>query len=207
MKRVAVLIAVLLCAMPAFAQTAEEIISRMEEVMGNHEKDGIVMTIDIKIPILGTTSSRSYILGDKMRVEMTMMGTTAVNWTDGVTDWTYDSKKNEIEIENATPEDGSSNDNEAEMFKGITEGYDVSIKKETADAWHILCKKSKTNKEKDDPDKMDLVVAKETYYPVSLSAKISGVRVTLRDISYGVTEKQVTFNPADYPDAKIIDKR
>ena len=142
-----------------------------------------------------------------MRVEVTMMGETAVNWTDGVTDWTYDSKKNEIEIENATPEDGSSNDNEAEMFKGITEGYDVSIKKETADAWHILCKKSKTNKEKDDPDKMDLVVAKETYYPVSLSAKISGVRVTLRDISYGVTEKQVTFNPADYPDAKIIDKR
>ena len=58
MKRVAVLIAVLLCAMPAFAQTAEEIISRMEEVMGNHEKDGIVMTIDIKITILGTTSSR-----------------------------------------------------------------------------------------------------------------------------------------------------
>ena len=31
--------------------------------------------------------------------------------------------------------------------------------------------------------------------------------MTLHDISFGVTEKQVTFNPKDYPTAKIVDKR
>ena len=54
---------------------------------------------------------------------------------------------------------------------------------------------------------MNLVVAKGTFYPVSLSAKMSGITMTMRDLSYGVTEAQVTFNPADYPDATIEDKR
>ena len=45
------------------------------------------------------------------------------------------------------------------------------------------------------------------YYPVSLSAKISGITMTMRDISFGVTEKQVTFNAADFPGIAIVDKR
>jgi outer membrane lipoprotein-sorting protein len=93
------------------------------------------------------------------------------------------------------------------MFSGITDGYDVTLKKETADAWYFLCKKSKTNTDKDDPKSIDLVVAKGTYYPVSLKAKLSGVTMTLRDVSFGVTEQQVTFNPKDYPTATIVDKR
>ena len=93
------------------------------------------------------------------------------------------------------------------MFNDITDGYEVSIKKETADAWHILCKKTKSNPDKDAPKTMELVVRKETYYPVSLNAKLSGLTMTMRDIAFGVTEKQVTFDPKDYPDAKIVDKR
>ena len=54
---------------------------------------------------------------------------------------------------------------------------------------------------------IDLAIAKNTYYPVSLKATVSGVTMTLRDIAFGVTEKQVTFNPKDYPTAKIVDKR
>jgi hypothetical protein len=33
------------------------------------------------------------------------------------------------------------------------------------------------------------------------------VTLTLRNISFGVTEKQVNFNAADFPDVKITDKR
>jgi hypothetical protein len=43
--------------------------------------------------------------------------------------------------------------------------------------------------------------------PVSLKAKVSGIEITMRNISYGVTEKQVTFNANDYPGVTIEDKR
>ena len=54
---------------------------------------------------------------------------------------------------------------------------------------------------------MDLVVAKGTYYPISLSTKQSGITVTMRDVTFGVSDKQVTFNIADYPGVKVKDER
>ena len=93
------------------------------------------------------------------------------------------------------------------MFKGVADGYDVSIKKETAEAWYIQCKKSKTNTNKEDPKNMEIVVAKGTYHPVSLSTKISGVSMTMKDLAFNVTEDQVTFDPKKYASAKVVDKR
>ena len=54
---------------------------------------------------------------------------------------------------------------------------------------------------------MELVIAKDTYYPMSLSAKVDLVTVTMRNLKFNVTEEEVTFNKADYPGATIIDKR
>lgn len=201
------MLAALLVSVLAFAQTPDEIVSRMEEAMEQHEKEGIVMTMDIKIPILGTMSTKTYMLGDKYKSEGGMMGVKIVTWSDGQTNWSYDNKKNEITIEDTATAKADENKGDTEMFTGVAEGYDVSIKKETDTAWHLLCKKSKDNKEKDDPKTMDLVVAKGTYYPVSIAAKISGVSVKIYDVAFGVAEKQVTFNKADYPTAKIVDKR
>jgi hypothetical protein len=93
------------------------------------------------------------------------------------------------------------------MFKDVTEGYDVRIDKETATEWHIRCKRSKSNPDKDAPKRMDLVVAKGTYWPVSLTTSVTAASVTMRYISFGVTESQVTFNEKDYPGVKIVDKR
>ena len=187
------------------AQTPQEIISRMDAEMDKHDKEGLIMTVDAKVPILGTMTTKTYTLGDKARVEANMMGMDVITWTDGKTAWTYNSKKNEVEIskQKGSPE----SEGDAEMFNGITDGYDVTITKETAKAWELLCKKSKSNKDKDAPKKMELVVAKGTYMPVSLKTKISGIGITMRNISFGVTEKQVTFNANDYPGATIVDKR
>lgn len=212
MKRLIGLLASLIVAVAAFAQTPEEIISRMEAAMDAHENDGIIMTMDIKMPIIGTLSTTSYILGDKFRAEGSMKGKKVIYWNDGTTKWTYDGEKNEITVESVTAESKekdkqSSGADDMAMFTGVTEGYDVSIKSETASVWNLLCRKSKTNADKDDPKTMNLVVAKGTYYPVSISAKMKGVTVTIRDVSYGVSEKDVTFNKADYPTARIIDKR
>ena len=187
------------------AQTPKEILSRMDAEMDKHEKEGIIMTVDAKVPILGTMTTKTYTLGDKTRMEANMMGVEIITWTDGETAWSYNSKKNEVEI--TKQKESSESEGDAEMFNGITDGYDVTISKETAKTWELLCKKSKSNKDKDAPKKMELVVAKGTYMPVSLKTKVSGIGITMRNISFGVTEKQVTFNADDYPGATIVDKR
>lgn len=195
-------------AFAAMAQSPQEILDRMEEEMDKHdEKDGVKMTVDVKVPILGTMTTKVYSLGDKMRMEVKTMGVTMITWSDGVTEWTYTDKTNEVEIEKVKEGSGSGSEGDMEMFENITDGYDVSIKKETAAAWHIQCKKSKSNTDKDAPKSMEIVVEKTTYHPLSLTASISGAKMTMHDISFGITEEQVTFNIDDYPGAKITDKR
>jgi outer membrane lipoprotein-sorting protein len=172
MKKLFSLVAFIVFAAVAVAQTPQEIISRMEAELDKHEKNGVVTDIDIKVPILGTMTSKTYSLGDKARLEAETYGVTIVTWTDNKTSWTYNSKKNEVEIKNF---DGNESEPEGdiEMFSGITDDYDVTIGNETNSEWHLLCKKSKSNK--DAPKKMDLVIAKKTYMPVSLRTKVSGV--------------------------------
>jgi outer membrane lipoprotein-sorting protein len=208
MKKLFSIIAFIAMAAVAIAQTPEEIISRMEAEMAKHdEKEGLAMTLEMKIPILGTFSSRNYTLGDKYRIEVSKDGKQTITWSDGQTDWNYDSEKNQVEIKKHEVKEKTETEGDAKMFNGITDGYDVKLDKETSDTWQFLCKRSKSNPDKDAPKKMTLVVAKGTYMPVSLSASVSLMTITMRDLSYGVTEEQVTFNPRNYPNATIVDKR
>lgn len=208
MKKLIAIISFIALATAAMAQTAEEIVSRMEAEMSKHnESEGFAMTMDIKIILIGTMSSRSYVLGDKMRIEANRDGKDFVTWSDGKTEWSYDSEKNEIEITNAKPKEKTNTDGDTKLFKDITVGYDIKIDKETATEWHIRCKRSRSNPDKDAPKRMDLVVAKETYWPVSLSTSVTAASVTMRDISFGVTEEQVSFDPKEFPQATIVDNR
>ena len=202
MKRLFSIIAFIAMAAVAVAQTPEEIISRMEAEMAKHdEKEGLAMTLEMKIPILGTFSSRNYTLGDKYRIEVSEDGKQTITWSDGQTDWNYDSEKNQVEIKKHEVKEKTETEGDAKMFNG------VKLDKETSDTWQLLCKRSRSNPDKDAPKKMTLVVAKGTYMPVSLSASVSLMTITMRDLSYGVTEEQVTFNPKNYPNATIVDKR
>ena len=54
MKRFFTTLAALVMTISAFAQSAEDIVANMTKVMDEHKNDGLVMTMDIKIPILGT---------------------------------------------------------------------------------------------------------------------------------------------------------
>ena len=207
MRRFLALLAACALAMAAFAQTPEEIIDKMEETMDRLEVDGLVMAMDIKIPILGTMSSKAWNKGEKTRLEGEIKGVKIITWIDGDTEWEYNSKENKVRIKHHDAGKESQEESNAKLFDAITEGYDVFLDKETATAWYIRCKKNRNNKEKDDPKTMDLVVAKDTYYPVSLSAKVSGITVKMYDLGFDVSEKQVTFNPADYPGVTIIDER
>lgn len=208
MKRFFALLTALTLVVAAYAQTAEEIVARMDAAMEQvSAENGFRMTMDIKIPILGTMSSDAWSLGDKMRLEAQMMGKKLVTWQDGQTEWTYDAGENTITIENQDNTKKSDEKENMKMFQSATEGYDVSIAKETSTAWTIKCKKNRFNTNKDDPKNMEIVIAKDTYYPMSLSAKVDLVTVTMRNLKFNVTEEDVTFNKADYPGATIIDKR
>ena len=208
MKKLCCILIAAALATLCWGQTAQEIVARMDEAMAEVNSDNVAFTMDMKLPIIGKVSSRATTWGGKTRLEIEKEGKRTITWIDGDTEWTYDSGKNEVEIKpHETVAGSSESSGDMSMFTGITEGYNVSIKKQTPDAWYIRCRKSKSNQDKDDPKTMDLVVAKGTYMPLSLSAKISLVKITLRDVDYNITEEMVTFNPADYPTATIVDKR
>ena len=197
----------LLAASALMAQTTEEILAKMNQECARFDTEGFFVVMDMKLPILGTYSTQMYSLGDKFKGVVDVKGDISFMWSDGLTDWDYDVTKNELTISNAKPSEDTEAEGNVKVLKNITEGYDVKLKKDTADAWYFVCNKSKTNTVKDDPKKMDLVVSKTTYLPISTSVKEKGVTVTMRDFAIGVTEEQVTFDPAKYANAKIIDKR
>ena len=207
MKRTLLLLAGLLLAAAAFAQTPEEILNKMEKALEPADSEGLRMVVDMKIPIIGTTPTVILMRGEKSRMETKLLGHRLLMWSDGQTSWEYDSKSNEVTIERETSSGPSEAEENAEMFEGIGEDYDVTLKKETADAWHLRCKKRKDNADEDAPKTMDLVVAKATFLPVSLKATVSGVTVTIHDLRLGVSEKDVTFRLEDFPGAKVVDKR
>ena len=204
------LVLALVLPIAAAAQTPKDIINDMEQALKKGETEGLSMSMDIKVPVLGTTTSTVYMLGEKVRTEMTVFKQKMVIFSDGKTEYTYDSSNNKITITNVetNPEQTQS---EAEenlgLFDDITDGYDVVLDKETADAWHLACKKQKSNPDKDAPKRMDLVVSKIDNLPVSLSTTLSGVKVTMKDIKLGVREEDVSFDINDYPGVTIEDKR
>jgi len=209
MKYVFVAIAAMLLGVAGLlAQTPEEIVNKMSEQMDRGDTEGLVLDFNMKIPVMGTVTSHNKILGKKMRMEMKSKDKVSIIWTDETTKRTYDKQTNELTIEAYTPSAGKTSESgNMETFEGIAEGYDLELQKETADAWYILCKKSKSNKDKDDPKKMELAVAKATYLPIYLKAKVSVINISFENVSLGVKEKDVAFNPDECPNAQIVDKR
>ena len=199
MKKILSLFAALALAAIALAQTPEEIVTRMDAEIDKYENDGFSMLNIVKVPVIGTIQSKAYTLGDKMRMDSEVKGVKVIVWMDNENEWTYNSKNNEVEIKKADPKKREAED-DMEMFDGLTEGYDVTIASETDKAWELLCKKNKANKDKDAPKKI-------TYLPISLTTKMSGLTITMQDIHFGVTDKQVTFNADDFPGITIVDKR
>ena len=208
MKRIFICIAALLASVAiSFAQTPEEIIERMDSEMKKADEMGLAITMDLTIPIIGKTSAAMRVRGDKSRTEMSIKDVKETLWMDKTTMWTYSSTSNEVVIESRKNDSKNSQEENIEMFSGITEGYDVKLEKETADTWQFRCDKSKSNTNKDDPKKMTLIVSKKDYMPISRSTKVKGITVTMRDAKLGVSESEVTFNASSLPGVTITDKR
>lgn len=193
----------LMSVMTLHAQTTDEIISRMESEFEKHQPEGVVMTMVIKIALVGDIPVNIKTLGDKYL--STALDGSIVSWGDGTTTWTYDKQKNELTIDNASAKSDAGD--KIGMLDNLTAGYKVKLVKETSQAWYFKCKKLSSNKNKEDIKKMELVVDKETYYPVSMETSGLLASITIKDVSFGVTEDEVIYDPALYSGAKIIDKR
>ena len=208
MKRFFTLLLTALLASTALsAQTPEEILARMDRETDRFDAEGFSMVMEIRLPILGTFATTVYTRGDKYKMVTTVKDETVINWSDGVTDWQYEPSKNEVTIEPRKAGTTSDAESNKKMIDSVTQGYDVRLKGQTDEVWQFRCTKSRDNTDKDDPKNMDLVVSKSTYLPVSIKASMHGVTVTLRDFGVGIDEKDITFDPAQYPGAKITDKR
>jgi len=204
---VVALVALLLGSVGLAAQTPEEIVNKMSAQMDRGDAEGLVLDFNMKIPVVGTVTSHNKVLGKRMRMEVTAKDKKSIIWTDETTRRTYDKQTNILTIEANTPAADKQENGNMETFKGITDGYDLELQKETADAWFILCKKAKTNRDKDDPKRMELCIAKTSFLPIYLKTKLSMFNISFEHVAIGVTEKEVGFDPAECPGAKIVDKR
>ena len=211
MKRIVLLLTVLLWGLSVAAQTPHEILEKMSRAMDHDKSVGMAMTMDMKIPILGTYSTRTYTLGDKMRMEVTAKGKKGIVWEDGNIAYSYDASKNTITINefksNGGGEITDDDDNGLGMALSVTKGYDVKLLRETDEYWEFRCNKRKDNTDKDAPKQIDLSVQKGSYFLREMKTSMKGVTVTMRDFSFDVNKEDVTFDINKYKDAKIVDKR
>lgn len=211
MKRIFLIVCFIgatLASMNLRAQTPEEVVERMNAEFRKGDSLGMSFDFAMSIPLLGEFRTTNYILGNKMKIDMSDKSKTKISWSDGTTDWEYDSEKNEVKITNAKPKENNDNAGNTGLVTGVSEGYDLSFDRKTDDeVWYIVCKKNKSNKDKDDPKRIDLAVFKADYSTIYMKTKAKGIGISMENFKMGVTEAQVTFNPADYPNAKIIDER
>ena len=190
------------------AQTPEEVVERMNAEIRKGDSLGMSFDFMMSIPILGEFRSTNYTLGDKLKIELLAKDKKVTSWNDGITEWEYDTEKNEVKITNAKPRENKANSGDTNLITGVSEGYDLSFDRKTNDkVWYIVCKKNKSNKDKDDPKRIDLAVSKADYSTIYMKTKAKGIGISMENFHIGVTEKDVTFNPADYPNAKIVDER
>ena len=192
------------------AQTPEEIVAKMSEQLARTKTEGYAMDLNMKMPLIGEIRSHNLVVGDKMKTTVSSKDKTGIIWTDATTQWEYDPKTEEITVSPKKTSAATSSETDSsnlDSFDDISDGYKLVFKEETADAWYFRCKKLASNKDKNDPSKMDLAVAKDSYLPIYLRARKSIVKVGIENLAFGVTEQDVTFRPEDYPNAKIVDKR
>ena len=210
MKKILLFVCALVWAISSFAQTGLEILNRMNERINSHDADGVSMFIDVKIPVLGTVTTKTMHLGNNTRMEIEVSGEKIITFLEDTIQWVYIPAANEASILGSSQK---SNNPAADsgmdigLFNDVADGYDISIKSENLVKWELACKKKRSNPDKDAPKNITIEVRKETYHPLSFSSKMMGLTFTMRDFTFGVTEDQVTFNPDNYPGITITDKR
>ena len=226
MKKSFFTVLLLVCSMTVFSQTASEIVSQMEQYVNSHQQDGISYAVDMELMYVDDNNTASpeitvkktklssgsiFIHENKMRVD-SENGTEFID-LDINRKWFVSSNKKEVHFDIAGIGDNSRMEDCYNGLHFIRSAYRFTIKDETDDTWTIQGKR-KLFTMHDVEKEIILTIRKDTYQPVSVAlykAKegkaIDVTEVTRKDdITFGVTENQVTFNAADYTIATAIYK-
>ena len=189
------------------AQTPEEILAEANRVLERGRvEEGLSLTMEMKVPILGRVEMRQYSKGQKSRMVARNRGKESTVWTDGKTMWVYDASENEIviiDVEDA----GQQGNDKMKLMDGLSKGYDPTLESETEEAWFLRCIRRKDNHDKNAPKRIDLSVCKGSYLIREVSISVMGLKVVMKDFALGVDEKDVTFDPLQFPEAEVIDNR
>ena len=210
MKRILCFAIAFVCVTLTFAQTGLEIVNNMNRMMSDRKSEGLCVTINVKIPIVGTVVTRTYSNGSKTRLEIESSKINLTTFMEDSTQWSYNPENNVVIITNLKIGGGSPSETQGmdvAMFDDIPEGYDISVKSQNAVKWELVCKKKRSNKDDDAPKTINLEVRKGTFEPISMSTKMMGINCTMHHFIFGVTENKVTFNPDDFPGVNIVDQR
>ena len=208
MKRLLCFAIAFLSATVTFAQTGLEIVTRMNQRMSDRQSEGMCMSADVKIPVMGTVTTKTYAYGNKRRMDVESSKINTITFIDDTLQWTYVKGSSEVVLTNLNI--GKRSDNpgtDTGMFDDIPDAYDITIKSQNAVKWELHCKRKKNIDDDDYPKHLTLEVRKETFEPISMNFKVMGISMSMHHIIFGIPESKVTFNPDDFPGVTVIDQR
>ena len=208
MKRLLCFAIAFLSATVTFAQTGLEIVTRMNQRMSDRQSEGMCMSADVKIPVMGTVTTKTYAYGNKRRMDVESSKINTITFIDDTLQWTYVKGSTEVVLTNLNI--GKRSDNpgtDTGMFDDIPDAYDITIKSQNAVKWELQCKRKKNIDDDDYPKHLTLEVRKETFEPISMNFKVMGISMSMHHIIFGIPESKVTFNPDDFPGVTVSDQR
>ena len=214
-KSIRILLIILLM-MPVGAFVRGEIAADIIEVMRKSDAvitrpEGVKMEMDVKASI-AILSVNMHITNlskgekSKMIMQTSVLGKTLYSeeGCDGVQGWTYernDLSKNKRDTLTIFPSTGLESDYSVEM--DTYDDYQNAKMKLKDGVYEIVLSKPKSD---DVPTKTTVRIDAETFYPTQMQIKDSGATITIKinEISFGVADKDLDFNIANYPDAVVV---
>ena len=179
-------------------------------MMSDRKADGICISLDVKIPIVGNVTTKTYAYGKKRRIDVESSKINTITFIEDTLQWTYVPGTSEVALTNAKVGNTNTSNEpgmDEGMFDDIPGNYDITIKSQNSVKWELLCKRKKAIKDDDFPKTLTLEVRKDTYEPISMNTKVMGISCTMHHFIFGVPESKVTFNLDDFPGVTVSDQR
>ncbi len=193
-----VLIALSMCCLGGFAQSAKQVLDKTASIVS--AKNGAQASFTIKSEQMNTNGTIA-IKGKKFHATTPQ----AIIWFDGKTQWTYLKKNEEVNVANPTTEELAAINpyNFIYMYK---QGYSYTMTKKSGNyVVHLTAKDKKKGIQE-----MYLTISQKAYTPSQIRMKQKQGWVTISISNFKTTnlsDGTFRFNAKDFPQAEVIDLR
>ncbi len=164
-------------------------------------EQGATLHYDVNIIGIYKTDGTIWYKGKRSKFEDAKMN----SWNDGTTVYTIKKKKRkkEVEVYNAS---NNKSDKYSQKFKFVPENFEYSVANHEDGLMVTLKAKKGTKGIKE----IQALVARKTYYPISLRIKIAFVWTTVKISHFhsgGITDEMLRFPREKFKDYTFNDKR